>query len=75
MKIQFQSFQDFMVMDGHGMYVWLAVLVSLWVLVSLVLRPLSQHRKITASIERQLQGEKIGYLSSNRRGESDAPNS
>jgi heme exporter protein D len=75
MKIQFHSFQDFMTMDGHGVYVWLAVLVSLWVLVGLVLRPLSQHREISASIQRQLAGREIGYTTSVQPGESDAPNS
>jgi len=75
MKIQFDSFQDFMIMDGHGVYVWLAVLISLWVLGWLVMWPLSQHKKTTASIERQLEGERIGFISSVQRGERNAPNS
>lgn len=45
MTIQFASLQEFLIMEGHGPYVWLAVIVSLAVLVGLVVSPLRQQRK------------------------------
>lgn len=52
--MQFASFQEFLLMDGHGPYVWLAVFVSLAVLVALVISPLRQQRKAIDRIARQL---------------------
>ena len=52
--MQFASFQEFLLMDGHGPYVWLAVFVSLAVLVALVISPLRQQRKAMDKIARQL---------------------
>lgn len=52
--MQFASFQEFLLMDGHGPYVWLAVFVSLAVLVALVTSPLRQQRKAMDRIARQL---------------------
>lgn len=52
--MQFASFQEFLLMDGHGPYVWLAVFVSLAVLVALVISPLRQQRKAMDRIARQL---------------------
>ena len=46
MNIQFASFQQFLLMDGHGPYVWLAVIVSVAVLIGLVVSPLKQQKKI-----------------------------
>ena len=45
MTIQFASLQEFLIMEGHGPFVWLAVIVSLAVLVGLVVSPLRQQRK------------------------------
>ena len=52
--MQFASFQEFLLMDGHGPYVWLAVFVSLAVLVALIISPLRQQRKAIDRIARQL---------------------
>lgn len=52
--MQFASFQEFLLMDGHGPYVWLAVFVSLAVLVALVISPLRQQRRAMDRIARQL---------------------
>ncbi len=52
--MQFASFQEFLLMDGHGPYVWLAVFVSLAVLVALVISPLRQQRRAIDRIARQL---------------------
>jgi heme exporter protein D len=52
--MQFASFQEFLLMDGHGPYVWLAVFVSIAVLVALVISPLRQQRKAMDRIARQL---------------------
>ena len=53
MNIQFASFQQFLLMDGHGPYVWLAVIVSVAVLIGLVVSPLKQQKKIINQIARQ----------------------
>lgn len=52
--MQFANVQEFILMDGHGPYVWLAVSVSLAVLVGLIISPLRQQRKFIDEIASQL---------------------
>ena len=54
MTSQFASFQEFLVMDGHGPYVWLAIIVSLIVMIGLVISPLRQQRKSIDKIAQQM---------------------
>ena len=39
MTFQFESLQQLLTMDGHGFYVWTAVLVSMAVMLWLIVSP------------------------------------
>jgi heme exporter protein D len=54
----FSSFQDLLTMDGHGVYVWLAVIVSLVVLAWLVVAPLLSRRILLKDIARDILRER-----------------
>jgi heme exporter protein D len=41
----FDSIQQLIYMDGHGVYVWSAFLISVVVMLVLVVKPLSQTKK------------------------------
>lgn len=77
MSMQFATVQAFITMGGHGTYVWVAVLVSLSVLIGLIVRPLHQQRKIIDSIARQqrIQNAEQLILKDSDREEVDASNS
>lgn len=56
-NFQFDSLADFMVMGGHGPYVWSAYGISALVLLYLALRPLRHGRKfLTAPGKREAPG-------------------
>ncbi|MDG0971360.1 MAG: heme exporter protein CcmD [Porticoccaceae bacterium] len=44
MKFQFENITQLFVMDGHGVFVWTAVLVSLVVMLWLIVKPLADSR-------------------------------
>ena len=44
MKFQFENLQQMFIMDGHGPYVWTAVLVSVAMMIWLVVKPLAEQR-------------------------------
>jgi heme exporter protein D len=41
----FQSFADFMAMDGHGIYVWAVVAISALFIMTLVLSPMRAKKQ------------------------------
>jgi heme exporter protein D len=45
MTFQFESLQQLLTMDGHGFYVWTAVLVSMAVMLWLIVSPLLDSRR------------------------------
>jgi heme exporter protein D len=45
MTFQFESLQQLLTMDGHGFYVWTAVLVSMVVMLWLIVSPLLDSRR------------------------------
>jgi len=49
---QFDSFADFLIMDGHGVYVWVSYLVTLLVMVWLVIWPLIASRQTRNALRR-----------------------
>ena len=55
--MEFESFSAFILMAGHGFYVWLAYGVSLVGLAYLLINPLIQRRQIFMAIQRQIQLE------------------
>jgi heme exporter protein D len=44
MKFQFESFADFIAMNGHGPYVWAAYAITFAVLIYLLVSPLLQKK-------------------------------
>tara|TARA_B110000977_G_C10785250_1_gene380238 strand:+ start:39 stop:233 length:195 start_codon:yes stop_codon:yes gene_type:complete len=44
MKFQFENLQQMFIMEGHGPYVWTAVLVTVAMMVWLIIKPLADRR-------------------------------
>jgi heme exporter protein D len=59
MKFQFQDLSEMLTMDGHGVYVWSAVIVTLIIIIGLIVRPLLQHKVALNQIAQDLAREKL----------------
>ncbi|MDA0794969.1 MAG: heme exporter protein CcmD [Proteobacteria bacterium] len=59
MKFQFQDLSQMLTMDGHGVYVWSAVIVTLIIIIGLIVRPLLQHKVALNQIAQDLAREKL----------------
>lgn len=57
MKFQFESMAEFMLMNGHGPYVWASYAITFMVLIYLLLSPLLQHKSF---IKRQQKLHRLG---------------
>lgn len=57
MIFQFDSIQQMIEMDGHGAYVWAAVVVSLLAMFFLVMKPLISQRAVVEEIFVELERE------------------
>lgn len=53
MTFRFDTFFDFMLMDGHGGYVWASYLITFVVLVALIVIPFWQKRQLIDQLKRQ----------------------
>jgi heme exporter protein D len=56
MKFQFESLNEFMVMSGHGPYVWASYAITFAALIYLLIRPVVQHK---AFVKQQLKMQKL----------------
>jgi heme exporter protein D len=54
MTFQFESLQQLLTMDGHGFYVWTAVLVSMAVMLWLIVSPLLDSRRALKDVARDI---------------------
>jgi len=54
MTFQFESLQQLLTMDGHGFYVWTAVLVSMVVMLWLIVSPLLDSRRALKDVARDI---------------------
>jgi heme exporter protein D len=54
----FASFQDLLTMDGHGIYVWSAVIISLVILVWLLVAPILSRRALLKEVARDILRER-----------------
>jgi heme exporter protein D len=61
MKFQFDSFADFLAMNGHGPYVWASVVITFVVLIFLLVSPLLQRK---AFIKQQQKLQKLAQVNS-----------
>jgi heme exporter protein D len=68
MKFQFESFADFMAMNGHGPYVWSAYIITFVVLVFLLISPLMQKK---AFIKQQKKQQKLAQANKASNGVSN----
>jgi heme exporter protein CcmD len=57
MIMQFSSLYELIDMDGHGVFVWTAVSVSLLIFLILVLLPILSHSRILRNIELAMETE------------------
>lgn len=53
MEFQFASFADFLAMDGHGLYVWVAYGVTFAALIAMALYPSLRRRQLQRELQRQ----------------------
>ena len=54
MTFQFESLQQLLTMDGHGFYVWTAVLVSMAIMLWLIVSPLLDSRRALKDVARDI---------------------
>ncbi|MDG1749024.1 MAG: heme exporter protein CcmD [Porticoccaceae bacterium] len=59
MKFQFENLPDFLAMDGHGFYVWAAVIVAALISVWLVISPLIRLRQVLKDVAHEVAIENI----------------
>ena len=57
MAFQFNSFAEFLAMNGHGPYVWVSYLVATSVMVALVVAPVIMRRRLQRELAQQLRLE------------------
>jgi len=57
LTFQFESFSEFMLMAGHGPYVWACYLITAVALVYLACAPLVKRRALFAELQRQARIE------------------
>ena len=59
MKFQFENLPDFLAMDGHGFYVWSAVIVAALISAWLIISPLIRLRQVIKDIAQEVAKENI----------------
>ena len=62
MNIQFANFNEILAMGGHGVYVWLAVTVSVGVLVALLVVPWQSHSRALNRVRLRLKRHAVELL-------------
>ncbi len=55
---QFENFDAFIAMGGHGPYVWAAYGLSLTIMAWLALAPLRRQRALLAELRQRLQAQR-----------------
>ena len=55
----FDSLQQLVFMDGHGIYVWSAFIISLTVMVGLVVKPLCQKKQEFKNIQLHIKLQQV----------------
>ena len=59
MNFQFENLPDFIAMDGHGFYVWSAVIVAALISAWLIISPLIRLRQVIKDIAQEVAKENI----------------
>lgn len=55
----FDSIQQLIFMDGHGIYVWSAFSISLVVMIGLMIKPLRQKKQAFKNIQLQIKLQQV----------------
>ncbi|MFT7267022.1 MAG: heme exporter protein D [Porticoccus sp.] len=58
---QFENFNAFLYMGGHGYYVWVAYFASLGVLAFLLIAPFFRRKNIIKEMKKQRYYDSTGY--------------
>lgn len=56
--MSFDSFSEFLAMDGHGQYVWLSYAIALVLFVINLVSPLLRKKQLISELKRRLRREK-----------------
>lgn len=59
MTFQFENLPDLLAMDGHGPYVWAAVVVTILISAWLIISPSIKQRRVMRDIAREAAIENI----------------
>ncbi|MDG2502770.1 MAG: heme exporter protein CcmD [Porticoccaceae bacterium] len=54
MNFQFENLQQLLAMEGHGPFVWTAVVVSLAVMIRLVTKPMADSKAAQKDVARDI---------------------
>ena len=68
MNFYFADFQSFLLMDGHGTYVWSALVITLLVMVWLIVSPLISRRALLKEVARDIHREQDRQSTNNNSG-------
>jgi len=56
--VSFSSFADFIAMDGHGIYVWLAYGIAFFIFLFNLILPLMNRKELLTNLARRLRRER-----------------
>lgn len=70
----FDSLQQLLLMNGHGVYVWSSFAISIAVMIGLIVRPLKQKQAAIKNIQLQMKLQ-ASKTSSAQHEVADAPHS
>lgn len=62
----FDSLQQLIFMDGHGIYVWSAFIISLTVMVGLVVKPLCQKKQEFKNIQLHIKLQQVNQAATQK---------
>lgn len=70
----FESIQQLIVMDGHGIYVWSAFGITIVVMLGLIFKPLCQVKQEFKNIQLHIKLQQVNAVAMQQK-DSDAPHS
>jgi heme exporter protein D len=73
-EMYFDSLQQLLLMNGHGVYVWSSFAISIAVMIGLIVRPLKQKQAAINNIQLQVKLQ-ASKTSSAQQEVADAPHS
>ena len=62
----FDSLQQLVFMDGHGIYVWSTFIISLTVMVGLVVKPLCQKKQEFKNIQLHIKLQQVNQAATQK---------